>query len=156
MRETIATAGRGNVFGAATSAGVFLLALATDFGGLRELGVIAGVGLLFCVIAMNVVLPALLVLTERGGAEPAAWNPPRSGTPAPARPRHPAVATTILVIAALGSITLGVVVARHARFEDNLLELQADGLDSVDWERRVLVDSTSASWFAASIHDSID
>jgi predicted RND superfamily exporter protein len=156
VQETIATAGRGNVFGAATSAGVFLLALATEFGGLRELGVIAGVGLLFCVIAMNVVLPALLVMTERGGVEPAASNPPRSRRPAPARPRHPAVATVILVIAALGSITLGVVVARDARFEDNLLELQADGLDSVDWERRVLADSTSASWFAASTRDSID
>jgi predicted RND superfamily exporter protein len=156
VKETIATAGRGNVFGAATSAGVFLLALATDFGGLRELGVIAGVGLLFCVITMNVVLPALLVMTERGREEPPAPSPHRSGASVPARPRHPAVATTILVIAALGSITLGVVVARDARFEDNLLELQADGLDSVDWERRVLADSTSASWFAASTRDSID
>ncbi len=154
VRETLATAARGNVFGAATSAGVFLLALATDFGGLRELGVIAGTGLLFCVIAMNVVLPALLVLTERRPVERTMFpaRNPSVDDRSQGRP-HP---TAVIVVAAIGSIVLGVVVARDARFQDNLLELQAEGLDSVAWERRVLDDSTSASWFAASIHDSID
>ena len=62
------TAAVGNLTGAVTSAGVFLLALLTGFQGLRELGVIAGVGLLMCLVSMTVVLPALLVLGERSGA----------------------------------------------------------------------------------------
>ena len=155
VAETAATAGRGNVFGATTSAGVFLLALVTDFGGLRELGVIAGTGLLFCVVAMNVVLPALLVLTERRRHETPKTSVASEAGPGPEGPRSSRMPTVAIIVAALGSIVLGVVVARHARFQDNLLELQAEGLDSVIWERRVLADSASASWFAASIHDSI-
>jgi hypothetical protein len=37
------------------------------------------------------------------------------------------------------------------RFESNLLKLQADGLESIQWEHRILEDSLSASWFGAVI-----
>ena len=59
--------------GAATSAVVFFLALVTDFGGLRELGVIGGSGLLICAAMMTVVLPALLTLAVRFGMDRAWW-----------------------------------------------------------------------------------
>lgn len=58
-------AGRGNLTGALTSSIVFFMALLTSFQGLRELGLIAGAGLLLCVIAMTLVLPALLVISDR-------------------------------------------------------------------------------------------
>ena len=156
LAETLHTAGRGNLFGATTSAGVFLLAIATDFGGLRELGIIAGVGLLLCVLAMNVILPALLVLEER--------RHPLAPIPSPAAPTAKASASTLgpgvsrvtIVVAVVATIGLGSVVASKARFQDNLLELQAVGLESVEWEHRVLEDSSSASWFAASVVDSLE
>ena len=153
VREVIATAGVGNLYGAATSAGVFLLGLATDFGGLRELGLIAGTGLIFCMIAMIVVLPALLVLFDPGTptTTPAPEHHETAAPPTLTRGRT----ATVIVIAGLASAMLVVVAFNRARFEDNLLELQATGLESVEWEHRVLDDSTSASWFAASIADTI-
>ena len=151
--ETLRTAGVGNLFGAITSAGVFLLALATDFGGLRELGVVAGIGLLLCVVAMSVVLPAILLLAEGGREEPDDRPSPIAGSKARRIPtaRNPAFTISIGLLV---SILSGVAVVAGLRFEDNLLALQADGLDSVEWERRVLEDSSSASWFAAVVVDS--
>ena len=148
--ETIDTAGVGNFYGAATSAGVFLLGLVTDFGGLRELGLIAGAGLLLCMIAMVVVLPALLVIFD---SKPPA---PESNLEADASRQRPRSPRSMVALVALATLAFGAVALERARFENNLLELQAVGLESVQWERRVLADSTSASWFAASIADSIE
>ncbi|MHC4832957.1 MAG: MMPL family transporter, partial [Planctomycetota bacterium] len=67
VRVVMRTAMPGNVTGAMTSSAVFLLALVTEFQGLRELGLIAGGGLLLCMVAMTLDLPALLHLTERRG-----------------------------------------------------------------------------------------
>ena len=156
IRETMRTAVPGNITGSLTSAAVFLLALTTNFQGLRELGLIAGTGLLLCVVAMTLDLPALLWLTERRGK--AAGRTPRTVDPtapveAKARrgeaPRWPDRA---LVLVAIAIAAVAVVAAsRSLRFDSNLLELQAEGLESVDWEHRVFDDSVSASWFGASI-----
>ena len=157
--------------GALTSAGTFLLALLTDFGGLRELGVIAGVGLLMCVLSMTVVLPSLLAATEgrrdglsgdgthadahagaqagaaseRDGAAPEAGLVAEPSRRAPWRGR----AGWIVAVSAFALIVLASMVP-YTRFESNLLKLQAEDLDSVRWERMLLEDSVSASWFAVS------
>ncbi|MEC8320332.1 MAG: MMPL family transporter [Planctomycetota bacterium] len=152
VRDVLATAGVGNLYGAATSAGVFLLGLATDFGGLRELGLIAGTGLLLCMVAMVVVLPALLVLLDRRVPPPLEADDDSS----PAVRSQPGrTGLVVVIIATIVSSGLGWIAVKFDRFEENLLELQAVGLESVEWEHRVLADSTSASWFAASIVDSI-
>ena len=152
--------------GALTSAGTFLLALLTDFGGLRELGIIAGVGLLMCAISMTVVLPALLAATEgrRDGAADAArvdgpagaaserdGDPPDAGLAAEQSRRAPwrGRAGWIVAVSAFALIVLASMVP-YTRFESNLLRLQAEDLDSVRWERMLLEDSVSASWFAVS------
>src|SRR4029077_5457404 len=44
------------------AAGAFLVSIFTDFRGAAELGVIAGGGLLLCLLAGYVILPALLTL----------------------------------------------------------------------------------------------
>jgi predicted RND superfamily exporter protein len=49
-----------------TSAALFVLAPA-DFKGFSEFGVIAGTGILFALVAMTVVMPALLAVLERTG-----------------------------------------------------------------------------------------
>ncbi len=153
--------------GALTSAGTFLLALLTDFGGLRELGIIAGVGLLMCALSMTVVLPSLLAAVEgrrdgpsgdaagaeahagaareRDGAPPDAGLAAEPGRRAPWRGR----AGWIVAVSAFALIVLASMVP-YTRFESNLLKLQAEDLDSVRWERMLLEDSVSASWFAVS------
>ena len=154
LDEVVRTAGVGNLFGATTSAGVFLLALLTDFGGLRELGLIAGVGLILCMISMCVVLPSLLYLSDRRR------EVSKVGIDGSTAERYGGDNTSrgagwVLVVGALATGLFAFAVYEEARFEDNLLELQAEGLESVEWEHRVLEDSSSASWFAASIADSI-
>lgn len=52
--------------GITTSAAFFILMLA-DFKGFSEFGFIAGLGILFAIIAMIFVMPALLILLERYG-----------------------------------------------------------------------------------------
>jgi hypothetical protein len=141
--------GPGTLAGAAGSAAVFFGAIFTDFGGLRELGVIAGAGLLLCALAMVTVLPALLALLDRK-------DPPHAASTesTPFRkpwPRGLALAAALLpIIACLPMIPAGL------RFESNLLELQSPQLASVQWEKRIFADSASASWFAASQATSLD
>ncbi len=155
--------------GALTSAAVFFVALGTDFGGLQELGIIAGTGLILCAAIMTIVLPALLVIVDewryrraktagvRKGrdeslervrglffmAPPANDELPSSRIATP-RSRRIIIACAIVTIALASLIPL-------LRLESNLLRLQADGLDSVAWEHRILDDSVSASWFGAVI-----
>ncbi len=140
--------------GAATSAGVFFLALTTDFGGLRELGIIAGSGLLICALLMTVVLPALLTLAARAGMDKA-WREETSpaervGSTSAERAKERRSAHGVLLVALLVSAASAWLLPRLS-FESNLLKLQAEGLESIEWEHRILEDSTSASWFGAII-----
>lgn len=151
VRQTLHTAAVGTLTGAATSAVVFLLAWFSSFQGLRELGLIAGAGLVLCAVAMVTTLPALLLLFDSA-------LPPR-------RPRQIPIPGLLLGRsrrAAWWAIGIGgavvaaslVLAPMRLRFESNLLKLQAEGLESVAWEHRVLEDSASLSWFAAVIVDS--
>lgn len=146
VRRTLHMVAPGTLTGAVTSAAVFLLALLSDFGGLRELGIIAAFGLAFCAIAMLTVLPALLVLFD----DPCRPKPARLfwipgdvlATSAPA-------AVGALVVFALVIAGAGIAIFFSLRFESNLLKLQSPALESVVWEHRILADSRSASWFGA-------
>lgn len=141
---------RGNLTGALTSCAVFLTALATDFQGLKELGIIASGGLLLCVLAMAFVLAALLTIVERHGSHrvPPIAKPGHFGLPSH-RP--------VLVLAVLAAVTalLGWGLPR-VNFEENLLNLQNPELDSVRWEKRLAEESSGNSWFGAVVVDRIE
>ena len=159
VKHVMQTAVVGNTTGAITSAGVFLLALLTGFQGLRELGTIAGIGLLFCALTMTVVLPALLFKTERtqlptGGATPDTSS--RSTGPTTSIPRHRGRSWLVLSMGGAVCVLAVLVAIDRLHFESNLLKLQAEGLDSVEWEHRLFEDDTSASWFAVSVVDSVE
>ena len=141
--------GPGTLAGAAGSAAVFFGAIFTDFGGLRELGVIAGTGLLLCAVAMVTVLPALLVLLDRKDTRVAA-------APSPAPPRTPWPRGLALAVSVVPVVVCLPLIPAGLRFESNLLELQSPSLESVQWEKRIFADSASASWFAASTARSVD
>lgn len=148
LKEALVMSGRGNATGALTSSLAFFMTLFTDFRGLQELGIIAGSGLLLCLIAMTVVLPALLVLADRGrGAEPRRPRDLPTGIIG-SRPGLVLVASAILTVAAVPLVT-------DLDFEGNLLELQAQGLESVEWEHRILEDSSSATWFGAAVAEDL-
>jgi len=141
--RTVREAGAGTLSGAAATAVVFALAIATDFGGLRELGALACIGLVTCAIVMVTVLPALLVVA---GGE--AGAPPRT-----TRLWLRGSVGLVLSISAIAIVAAAVVAPSSLRFDANLLSMQAEGLDSVAWEHRVLADDATQTWFAASTTD---
>lgn len=151
----IRTACRGNITGALTSSAVFFSALLTGFGGLRELGIIAGSGLLLCLVSMTFVLPSMIVLLDRRGlitTKPRMTNSPSKPPRLAVVHKHPGIFLGALLI-----ITLSLLMAPGIiRFEYNLLKLQSEGLESVEWEQRVREDSVAETWFGAVITESLD
>ena len=147
--------------GALTSAVVFLAALATDFAGLEELGVIAGVGLVISAAAMTSTLPAGILLHDRWRTRRATRDSRDSRHPPAERAERAALEVTpaptceprsqrTIIVATLAALAAAACIPSLV-FESNLLRLQATGLASVEWEERLLEDAESASWFGVAI-----
>jgi hopanoid biosynthesis associated RND transporter like protein HpnN len=147
------------------AAGAFLVAVFTNFLGAAQLGIIAGGGLLLCLLSGYTVLPALLTLwpgrfsriyherrraaivsgaVSAGGGEDNEDDdlPPLPPLP-PLRPRHviPARSGGWRLLMPLGWVVLlllGVVFfATRTGFNPNLIELQAPNLESVQLIRKL-------------------
>ena len=58
------SSGRAVIVGGVTSAATFYAFAVTDFTGLREMGLLTGTGILLCMVAVVVLLPALLAAGE--------------------------------------------------------------------------------------------
>lgn len=144
--------GPGVVAAALTTALAFYAVLLADFRGLAELGFIAGCGVLLCLLASYTVLPALLALSERHrSVRPGIWKgAPRNYLSLFGR--FPLSALT-----AVGLLTLaGVVWLPMPGFDYNLLNLQAQGTESVLWEHRLFADAGRSSWYALTTADSLE
>ena len=70
LHRTILGSGRAVVSGAVTTAGAFIIFCFAPDTVARHLGMSGGVGLLFCLVLMLTLLPAIWVLLERRGARP--------------------------------------------------------------------------------------
>ena len=108
------------------AAGAFLVAIFTDFRGAAELGIIAGAGLILCLLAGYIVLPALLTIF------PAKLKPLEASKrfkPAQAKLRaHWVVLPLIwMVLLLIGSRYMP-----RAHFDPGLIDLQVPKLESVD------------------------
>jgi len=144
--------GSGILTGALTSSVAFLLALTTDFLGLAELGYVAGIGILFCLIAMLVSLSAMLIVYDRHVRKNA--HPPTPVHLLGLRhvSRYPLVTVIVILIATAALLPK----AFQVRFDDNLLNLQADGLESVEYEHKLLNESEHSTWYCAFLEPDLD
>jgi hopanoid biosynthesis associated RND transporter like protein HpnN len=138
LERTAERAGPGILLGALTAAGTFAVLGLTEFRGIREFGIVSAIAILVAFLAMLTVFPALLALTDRGRA----WVPrgaadPRARLDAPALEWIARHRIPVLGLAAVLTVTALVVIPR-VRFDYNLLNLQAKGTESVEWERRIL------------------
>lgn len=115
---------------AITTAATFYAFLATDFRGMTQLGFLTGTGILFFLLCVAFLLPALLVLSERHGAKRApklylhSFGSDKLIDIALARPKVTiAVWTAFIVICSL--------VGTRIRFSDNIQDLRAKGNEGV-------------------------
>ncbi|MBW1793815.1 MAG: MMPL family transporter [Deltaproteobacteria bacterium] len=68
LQQTFQEAGMGIIIGGITTATAFYSIGISDFRGFKELGILTGTGILFCIVAMVFLLPSLLVCfsSEKG------------------------------------------------------------------------------------------
>jgi hopanoid biosynthesis associated RND transporter like protein HpnN len=152
LLETSGTVGPSILTGAVTTSVAFFCAALTSFVGVAELGMIAGGGILLCCAAELLVLPAVLALVDGGFLgrripEPVpvhAWL-----APFVRHPRFVALAGVAGTLAVAGGL-------HELDYDHNLLNLQADGLESVVVEKQLLQDCDQSVWYALSIADSRD
>ncbi|MFH0799354.1 MAG: MMPL family transporter [Pseudomonadota bacterium] len=150
IRRTLMTTVMAQLTSALTTAGAFLTLLWTDFLAIAQLGIISAAGILLCFVAMVVVLPALLVLHDR--VFPAARLKKVRSFDLPGlghiyrRPNW-LFAGAFIVVAPIALFALRI------GFDNNLLNLQARGLESVKYEHLIIEKSSETTWFARAIAD---
>ena len=122
IEDTFVNTGEGIALSALTTAfSLFVLQIA-DFRGFSEFGLIGGTGILFSLVAMLTVLPALIVLAERSGV----LNLKMQGESSPfeADRRFP-FSRTILVGSAV-LLAVSVYLMPHIRFEYDFSKLEPE------------------------------
>lgn len=148
LLKTAATVGGGIATGALTTAAAFFAGALTDFLGVAELGIIAGGGILLCWLADMTVLPAVICLVDRKPAASRASLVDLSGW---FRPLHglPRAGSLVLVLAT-AVLACGLPLLRY---DYNLLNLQPQGLPSVEFQNKLVEHMSRSSYFALSVAD---
>lgn len=159
LEITAARTGPGVLLSAVTAAATFYVLAFTDFRGVQELGFIAGTAILFSWLAMMTVFPAALVLVDRRHARRPRGSVPRAialeSIHVPLVDRITGHPRTVLAVAAV--LTAGsLLVVGSVRFDYNLLNLQAEGTESVVWEKKILATSGRSGFAALSTAGTLD
>jgi hypothetical protein len=148
MDRVFRAVGPGMLTGAVTTAAAFGVTVLTKFRGMAEMGIIAGGGIVLCLIAMLCCFPAALAATgrwkrlvrHRAGGEGArfahGWFDVIDF--------HPRAA---LVVAGIAVVLL-VLPALRVRYDPNILNLQPRGIESVRWEQRIVAADSHTAWAA--------
>ncbi len=127
------------------AAGAFLVSCFTNFRGAAELGVIAGGGLLLCLLAGYTVLPALLVLF-----------PPKLSLVDVSERYHAQQTQPNLLRRAIGpglwilAVLIGIPFAMRTKFDPGLIDLQAPKLESVQLVRSL------QTWYSVELSKDVD
>jgi hopanoid biosynthesis associated RND transporter like protein HpnN len=162
LHHTAARSGPGILLGALTAAVTFYILTTAEFQGIRDFGFISGTAILLSFLSMITVFPAVVLLIDRrqqgrrgagvdGSAAADATAAPESAHGAesavPALEwliRFPRTIVTVSVVLTAASLWA----APSLSFDYNLLNLQADGTESVVWERKAAA-AAGRSVFAA-------
>ncbi|MBP7588156.1 MAG: MMPL family transporter [Thermoanaerobaculia bacterium] len=128
MRSMGGSTARGVVLGAITTAATFYAFLITDFTGLYQMGLIVGTGVLFCLLAVLFLVPAMIGWSEahhsKRDSEPRlhifAFGIEHLTRLATRMPRATLSAAALMTIAAIAT-------APYLRFDDNVEALRPPG-----------------------------
>ncbi|HBA70980.1 MAG: transporter [Geobacteraceae bacterium GWC2_55_20] len=143
---------RSIIMAAATVALAFATFAFTDFKGIAELGIIAAGGVFICVIATFTVLPAMLVLLERFRKK-AAPEPLSNAGDKPELHERPFFRAIFARPKAVVAVSLLISLAciypvMTMRFDYNLMNLQAKGLQSVEYAYKLMRSKENSGYFA--------
>lgn len=144
--RTAAEVGPGVVTSGVTTAAAFFMAAVTQFIGVRELGIIAGGGILLCVVSAIVVLPPLILVFDRERsaarlpsllpvARSLAWLHQRPG---------------LVLSLGVAATALSLVGVTRLKYDHNLLHLQPSHVESVEIEQEIFSNQEESVWFAVS------
>ncbi len=122
------SSGRAVIVGGVTSAATFYAFAVTDFTGLRQMGLLTGTGILLCMVAVVVLLPAMLAASEDRHSRRQSF--PRlflhgfgSGTAIRLCAAHPRLVLTI----GLAVTVVAAVCGRGLRFDDSVQAMRPAG-----------------------------
>ncbi len=156
IADAMQSTGPGIVTGAVTTAIAFGTTLFTDYKGMAEMGLIAGVGILLCLAAMFWVLPVLLRLF---------YHRQKHVIPVHERPLDlhrlywlmPAAKSPVATLVVTGiALTLCAIAGLGVRFDHNLMNLYPKGLESLHWQDEIQKHSSRAIWFGVSLANNLD
>ncbi len=156
MTEALETGMVANVrpilLAALTTALAFLTFVLTDFKGIAELGIIAAGGICACVLATFTVLPAMLVLMNRGpgarGQEPVkAEKQNQMASKLEILFQRPGLIVGATALLAL----LGTVALFRVPFDFNMMNLQAKGLEPVRYAYKLMRSKENAGYFGVAM-----
>lgn len=150
LLETSHGVGPAILTGALTTAVSFFAAGFTSFTGVAELGIIAGGGVFICCVAELLILPAAITLVDRSSIGRRMPEPLEVHRWIEPFVRNPRMVLTVTV-AFTGLLACGLT---QLWYDHNLLNLQAEGLESIELEQRLLEECNQSVWFAVSIADS--
>lgn len=136
------------IMAAATVALAFVTFAFTDFKGIAELGIIAAGGVIICVIATFTVLPAMLVLLQRFRKASVSTTP----TPSKHSLLKPLFSRPRLIVSITLTVTLICLYPTlRSSFDYNLMNLQAKGLQSVEYAYKLMRSKENSGYFAVVI-----
>src|SRR5574337_317425 len=173
LEQAFEGAGPGILHAAVTTAAALFTLMLTGIGILQELGLITGCGLLLTLLSTFVVFPPMLLLWDKrsapsdsaaftmasvegraiGKAVEAHWKLPHLPRPPDfmefwyRRPRTVLLLSTIGTLAALYGMS-------RIEFDGNVLRLQAEGTESVDWELKIIRQSERSTIYRSEEHTS--
>lgn len=132
--------------GAFTTALAFAAVTLADFRGVQELGLIAAGGMILSLVAMITFLPALIVVVENSRPWKAEIGERTLLTGVFSAWGNLLGRARWLLLILSGVCTLGGLAALPTiSFDYNLLNLQAHGTESVEWEKRIIENSERSS-----------
>ena len=159
--STTESVGVGIITGAVTTSLAFFCATLTDFLGVAELGVIAGGGIMLCALAAFTILPAIIAVADRNTAILELPKPFQARLLRRATLHHPWVVLTasLVCMGYIGYQTFdwsGMTPKPLVVYDHNLLNLQAEGLESVEAQKHIFESSQHSLLYALSIADSAE
>lgn len=149
VQQVIRLTAPGIVTGAVTTSLSFFAIMLSDFRGFAQLGFIGGCGILICCVVSLLLLPAVLYLAEKRRNRPP--RPPLGGRFTACvqfflrRPGPTLIVTLFLTVLAALFAPL------TRKFDYNLLNLQAKGIQSIKYEEEMFERSDFTPRFAVSI-----